>query len=174
MAAKVSTSWSVRCKRRPKRRPRTEGQGARRRSRRCFAPRCLGDARYAKAGGELALDLGDRATAALAVALMASVNGVAGRYNEAEGERALRLARQVGEPWLVCEGLLALGLSVDVRSRPGVERAQAVLEELLATAEESGDIYFIYAAETTCARTASFTTTPELSPKCREAKGTGR
>ena len=103
-------------------------------------------ARYAKAGGELALDLGDRATAALAAALIASVNGLAGRYNEAEGERALRLARQVGEPWLVCEGLLALGLSVDVRSRPGVERARAVLEELLATAEESGDIYFIYAA----------------------------
>ncbi len=107
-------------------------------------------ARYAKAGGELALDLGDRATAALAVALMASVNGVAGRYNEAEGERALRLTRQVGEPWLVCEGLLALGLSVDVRSRPGVERAQTVLEELLATAEESGDIYFIYAASNLC------------------------
>ena len=103
-------------------------------------------ARYAKAGGELALDLGDRATAALAAALIASVNGVAGRYNEAEGERALRLTRQVGEPWLVCEGLLALGLSVDVRSRPGVERARTVLEELLATAEESGDIYFIYAA----------------------------
>ena len=46
----------------------------------------------------------------------------------------------------MCEGLIALGLSVDVRSRPGVERARAVLEELLATAEESGDIYFIYAA----------------------------
>ena len=103
-------------------------------------------ARYAKAGGELALDLGDRATAALAAALMASVNGIAGRYNEAEGERALRLARQVGEPWLVCEGLIALGLSVDVRSRPGVGRAQVALEELLATAEESGDIYFMYAA----------------------------
>jgi predicted ATPase/DNA-binding SARP family transcriptional activator len=103
-------------------------------------------ARYAKAGGELALDLGDRGTAALAAALIASVNGLAGRYNEAEGERALRLARQVGEPWLVCEGLIALGLSVDVRSRPGVERARAPLEELLATAEASGDIYFIYAA----------------------------
>ena len=103
-------------------------------------------ARYAKAGGELALDLGDRATAALSAALIAAVNGLAGRYNEADGERALRLARQVGEPWLVCEGLLALGLSVDVRSRPAVERARAVLEEMLATAEESGDIYFIYAA----------------------------
>ena len=103
-------------------------------------------ARYAKAGGELALDLGDRATAALAAALIASVNGLSGRYNEADGERALRLARQVGEPWLVCEGLIALGLSVDVRSRPAVERARAVLEELLATAEKSGDIYFIYAA----------------------------
>ena len=103
-------------------------------------------ARYAKAGGELALDLGDRATAALAAALIASVNGLAGRYDEAGGERALLLARRVGEPWLVCEGLIALGLSVDVRSRPAVERARAVLEELLATAEESGDIYFIYAA----------------------------
>ena len=103
-------------------------------------------ARYARAGGELALELGDRATAALAAALIASVNGLGGRYNEAEGERALRLARQVGEPWLLCEGLIALGLSVDVRSRPAVDRARAVLEELLATAEESEDIYFIYAA----------------------------
>ena len=103
-------------------------------------------ARYAEAGAELARDFGDRATGALAAALTASVNGLAGRYDEAEGERALRLARQVGEPWLVCEGLIALGLSVDVRSRPAAERARAVLEELLATAEESGDIYFIYAA----------------------------
>ena len=103
-------------------------------------------ARYARAGGELALELGDRATAALAAALIASVNGLGGRYNEAEGERALRLARQVGEPWLLCEGLIALGLSVDVRSRPAVDRARAVLEELSATAEESEDIYFIYAA----------------------------
>ena len=81
-------------------------------------------ARYARAGGELALELGDRATAALAAALIASVNGLGGRYNEAEGERALRLARQVGEPWLLCEGLITLGLSVDVRSRPAVDPAR--------------------------------------------------
>ena len=118
-------------------------------------------ARYAKAGGELALDLGDRGTAALAAALIASVNGLAGRYNEAEGERALRLARQVAEPWLVCEGLIALGLSVDVRSRPGVERARAPWRSCWPRPKRAGTSTSSTPRTTTCARTVSFTTTPE-------------
>ena len=102
-------------------------------------------ARYAKAGGELAAQVGDEATAALAAVAVAAVNSLAGRGNEAEGEEALRLARQAGDPLLVCEGLFALALSTDFRG-PNAARCRAVFEELLATAEEDGDIGFSFMA----------------------------
>jgi hypothetical protein len=98
-------------------------------------------ARYARAGGELAAQVGDSAAAALAAAAVAVVNGLAGRPNEAEGERALHLARQAGGPLLLCEGLFALAVSTDFRGA-NAARCRATLEELLATAEESGDTGF--------------------------------
>jgi len=98
-------------------------------------------ARYAKAGGELAAQAGDGTTAALAAAVIASVNGLAGRYDEADGERALHLARQAGDPLVVCEALFALGLSIDLWG-PHSARCRAAHEELLATADYHGDIGF--------------------------------
>lgn len=98
-------------------------------------------ARYAKAGGELAAQAGDGTTAALAAAVIASVNGLAGRYDEADGERALHLARQAGDPLVVCEALFALGLSIDLWG-PNSARCRAAHEELLATAAYHGDIGF--------------------------------
>jgi tetratricopeptide (TPR) repeat protein len=99
-------------------------------------------ARYAEIGSELAVQAGDGATVALAAAVVAYANAMAGRANEAEGERALRLARQAGGPLLACEGLRALALSAGLVTA----RARACFEELLATAEEQGDIGFIQAA----------------------------
>jgi predicted ATPase/DNA-binding SARP family transcriptional activator len=107
--------------------------------------------RYARAGGELAAHVGDKATAALAAAAAASVDGLAGRYNEAEGERALCLAREVGDPVLVCEGLIALALSFNFADPHARSRSQAVFEELLATAEGGGDAgYSIVAHSNLC------------------------
>ncbi len=102
-------------------------------------------ARYAKAGGELAETVGDKATACLAAVVVAIVNGIAGQRNEAEGERALRLARDVGDPLLVCEGLFALALSTPFAG-PDATRCREAFEELLATAEENGDLGFSFAA----------------------------
>jgi predicted ATPase/DNA-binding SARP family transcriptional activator len=102
-------------------------------------------ARYARAGGELAAQVGDSAAAALAAAAVAVVNGLAGRPNEAEGEEALHLARQAGGPLLLCEGLFALAVSTDFRGA-NAARCRATVEELLATAEENGDTGFSFLA----------------------------
>ena len=115
------------------------------------------------------------ATAALAAVVVASVNGLAGRNDEAEGERALCLARQEPDPLLVCEGLIAVDLStVDGPGRPSENaRHRAALEELLAVAEANGDIGFSLAAHSNLSLTASSTTTPGLSSPCRKAGGAG-
>ena len=101
--------------------------------------------RYAKMAGELSAQVGDIATVALAAVVVASVNGLAGRGDEAEGERALCLAREAGQPLLVCEGLLALALSTDFNG-PHRARCRGAYEELLAIAEENGDIGFSFVA----------------------------
>jgi predicted ATPase/DNA-binding SARP family transcriptional activator len=103
-------------------------------------------ARFAQAGGELATQVGDKATAALAATAAVAVDGTAGRHNEAEGERALRLAREVGDPVLLCEGLRALALSFNLADPHARTRCEAAWEELLATAEENGDVGFSCAA----------------------------
>ena len=106
-------------------------------------------ARYAKAGEELATEVGDNATAALALAVAAQAHGLAGRYEDAEGDRALYLARQVADPLLVCEGLRAVNLSTPDLGLAGPSdnaRNRAALEELLAVAEAHGDAGFSLAA----------------------------
>jgi predicted ATPase/DNA-binding SARP family transcriptional activator len=106
-------------------------------------------ARYAKAGEELATQVGDNATAALAAAVAAQAHGLAGRYEDAEGDRALHLARQVGDPLVVSEGLRAVNLSTPDLGLAGPSdnaRSRAVLEELLALAEAHGDAGFSLAA----------------------------
>ena len=106
-------------------------------------------ARYAKAGGELAAQVGDNATASLVAAVVADVNGLAGRHNEAEGEQALLLARQVADPLLVCEALTAFAISTGnfgLSDPAALARGRAAWEELLATAEDHGDTGFRLAA----------------------------
>jgi predicted ATPase/DNA-binding SARP family transcriptional activator len=106
-------------------------------------------ARYAKAGGELAAQVGDNATASLVAAVVADVNGLAGRHNEAEGEQALLLARQVADPLLVCEALIAFAISTGnfgLADPAALARGRAAWDELLATAEDHGDAGFRLAA----------------------------
>jgi predicted ATPase/DNA-binding SARP family transcriptional activator len=102
-------------------------------------------ARYANAGGELAARVGDTSSAALAAAVAAQANGLAGRYDEDEGDRALQLARKTQDPLLVCEGLKAVELStpdVGLAGPSDMARHRAALEELLAIAETYGDAGF--------------------------------
>ena len=119
----------------------------------------LVSARYAKAGGELAAQANDDATAALAAAVAAQANGLAGWNDEADGGRALQFARQVGDPLLVCEGLRAVDLSTPDLGLAGPSenaRHRAALEELLAVAEAYGDLGFSLAAHGNLSSTSVF------------------
>ena len=107
----------------------------------------LASARYAKAGGELAAQVNDDATAALAAAVVAQANGLAGWNDEAEGDRALNLAGGRGHPCWCAKASERLTYRPRPRAGPSENaRRRAALEELLAVAEAYGDLGFSLAA----------------------------